>query len=88
MAPRTEAFSPAQLEARVQFLPNGKLRKGGPLDLKKCRLEEMLQYNCELDGPKRDPRTKVVCQPVLRLFRRQVTMALVKTTSWEGVHDD
>lgn len=42
------------------------------MDLKKCELKELIQYECELDGPKQDPRSKVVCEPVLRLFRRYV----------------
>lgn len=72
MAPLTEAFHPSDLQNRVQYVPNGKRRKRG-VDLKKCELKELLQYSCDLKGPKNDPKSYVVCEPVLRLFRKYVT---------------
>jgi len=71
MAPLVEAFRPARLQQHVQYHADGKMRKP-PVDLKKCDLKELIQYECDLDGPKEDPRSKVVCEPVLRLFRQYV----------------
>lgn len=69
MAPLIEAFPPSKLEQHVQRKTNGKAHKP-PIELKECELKEMVQYFCDLDGPKEDPRSKVVCEPVLRLFRK------------------
>jgi len=69
MAPLVENFHPARLQQHVQYHANGKTRKP-PVDLKKCELKELIQYECDLQGPKDDPRNKVVCEPVLRLFRQ------------------
>ena len=71
MAPLAEAFPPSRLEEHIQHLPSGKKRKP-PVDLTKCELKEMVQYHCDLDGPREDPRSRVVCEPVLRLFRKYV----------------
>jgi hypothetical protein len=70
MAPPVETFPAAQLPERVQVTAQGRRRKGGNIDLKKCDLMEMVQYNCWLEpGP--GYREEVVkCQPVVRLFRR------------------
>ncbi len=69
MAPPIETFHPARLQQQVQHYANGKVRKP-PVDLKQCELKELLQYECDLRGPKEDPRSKIVCEPVLRLFRQ------------------
>lgn len=69
MAPIVEAFPPSRLQQHVQYKPDGKAQKP-PVDLKQCELKEMIQYECELRGPKKDPRSKVVCEPLLRLFRQ------------------
>lgn len=71
MAPLVERFHPARLEEHVRYKPNGKIRKP-PVDLKQCELKELIQYHCNLEGPKHDKRSKVVCEPVLRLFRKYV----------------
>lgn len=71
MAPLIEAFPSSQLQERAQFKPDGKKRKPA-INLKDCALKEMLQHTCDLDGPREDPRSKVVCEPVLRVFRRYV----------------
>ena len=68
MAPTIEEFLPAQLEQRLQYTMNGKLRKS-PVELEKCKLMEMVQYMCEVSN-RNDPHAVVVCQPVVRLFRR------------------
>ncbi|KAK6441827.1 hypothetical protein LTR95_001936 [Oleoguttula sp. CCFEE 5521] len=82
MAPLTAAFPPSKLEAQVQYLPNGKRRKQ-PVNLKECELKELVQYMCDLDGPKEDPKSKVQCEPILRLFRKCANGLTVETTSWE-----
>ena len=69
MAPPVKTFHPAHLTQNFNVRPDGKVRKQ-PMDLQQCELKEMVQYFCDLDGPKEDPRSKVVCQPVLRLFRK------------------
>ena len=71
MAPLVEAFHPARLQQHVQYRVNGNIRKE-PVDLKQCELRELIQYECNLKGPKDDPRSKVVCESVLRLFRKCV----------------
>jgi hypothetical protein len=68
MAPPIEEFLPAQLEQRIQYAMNGKLRRS-PVELEKCKLMEMVQYMCEVSN-RNDPNAVVVCQPVVRLFRR------------------
>lgn len=69
MAPLTGTFHPSDLQDRVQYVANGKRRKPG-VDLKTCELRQLLQYSCDLRGPKMNPKSKVVCEPVLRLFRK------------------
>jgi hypothetical protein len=69
MAPMVESFPASQLESRIQYVPNGRRRKP-PVDLKDCELKELLQYHCDLNGPPNDPRSRVVCEPILRLFRK------------------
>lgn len=69
MAPLVESFGASQLSNRVQYVANGKRRKP-PVDLKDCELKELLQYHCDLNGPKNDPKSVVICDPVLRLFRK------------------
>lgn len=69
MAPLVEAFPPSRLEQHIQYTPSGRRRKP-PINLKDCELKEMVQYFCDLDGPNEDPRSKVVCEPVLRMFRK------------------
>ncbi|KAI7210340.1 hypothetical protein KC333_g8274 [Hortaea werneckii] len=86
MAPMVETFPPARLQQHAQYLPNGKARKPS-VELKDCQLKELIQYECELRGPRESPRSKIVCEPVLRLFRQCANGLTVETTSWEGVHD-
>jgi len=68
MAPLVETFPPRLLTSKLQYHPDGSYRKK-PVKLPECKLKELIQYECNLSGPKNDPRTKVVCEPVLRLFR-------------------
>ncbi|KAI6878149.1 hypothetical protein KC360_g2816 [Hortaea werneckii] len=86
MAPMVETFHPARLQQHAQYLPNGKARKPS-VELKDCDLKELIQYECNLQGPRESPRSKIVCEPVLKLFRQCANGLTVETTSWEGVHD-
>jgi hypothetical protein len=70
MAPLVEAFDARELTSRTNNQPDGKTRKPQISDLKNCDLKELLQYNCDLNGPTEDPRSQIICQPVLRLFRQ------------------
>ena len=69
MAPLIESFPPSRLQHHIQYTANGRPRKP-PMELKDCALKELIQYECDLRGPKNNPRSRVVCEPVLRLFRR------------------
>ncbi|KAH7062663.1 hypothetical protein B0J12DRAFT_564042 [Macrophomina phaseolina] len=84
MAPPVEAFPPQELSARVQYDARGKYRKGGPIELEKCKLLEMVQYACEVEN-RDDPRGRVMCRPLVRLFRRCANGLTVETTSWENL---
>ena len=70
MPPLVDDFPASDLLPRINDLPSGKKRKPAVADLKQCPLKEMIQYNCDLNGPVDDPASKVVCEPVLRLFRQ------------------
>lgn len=86
MPPLIEAFPPWQLATRVNLTPEGKVRKdfinnnnndisnggigGGRVALDKCKLKELVQYDCHLKGPVGSARSVVVCAPVARLFRQ------------------
>ena len=70
MAPPVESFPVSKLAERINTLPNGKRRKGKDIDLSKCELLELVQYNCYLKGEARDPRAVIQCAPVVKLFRK------------------
>ena len=63
MAPTPEAFLPADLTTRVQITAEGKRRKTA-VDLEKCSLRKLVQYNCDMNGE------DIVCVPIQRWFRR------------------
>jgi inner membrane protease subunit SOM1 len=71
MAPTVETFQPWELERRINLTADGKQSKR-PVKLKDCPLKELIQYDCDLVGPRENPRSKVVCEPVVRLFRQYV----------------
>lgn len=75
MAPLVEAFPPWQLEERVKLKPDGSVRKDA-INLRECKLKELVQYSCDLAGPQENPRTRVVCEPIVRLFRQYVSTLL------------
>nr|POF01316.1 hypothetical protein CFP56_21264 [Quercus suber] len=62
MAPHVEVFDASRLDHAIQYKPNGRRHRPN-IDLKACALKELLQYECDLNGPRHDPRTKVVCEP-------------------------
>lgn len=70
MAPPIEAFPVSELENRINVQTNGRRRKGGDIDLHKCELLELLQYECGLKGSEKDRRAVIQCAPVVKLFRR------------------
>lgn len=71
MAPLIEAFPASELSERIVYKPDGQRRKSQD-KLKDCALKELLQYDCDLQGPQNSPQSKVVCKPILRLFRKSV----------------
>ena len=70
MAPPIEAFPVSELEQRVNIQSNGRRKKGGDIDLRKCELLELVQYECGLKGSEKDPQAVIECAPVMKLFRR------------------
>ena len=69
MAPPMEAFPVSELEDRINVQTNGRRRKGGDIDLRKCELLELVQYECGLK--ERQNRQSIIqCAPVVKLFRR------------------
>jgi hypothetical protein len=79
MSPPVEGWSASELPRRIQADVHGRRRKGGDgkggdVELEKCELLEMLQYNCVVEGRTEAERynrdARVVCRPVERWFRR------------------
>ncbi|EME82957.1 uncharacterized protein MYCFIDRAFT_35795 [Pseudocercospora fijiensis CIRAD86] len=87
MPPLVEAFHASELTDKINALPSGKRRKPQIKNLQDCELKELIQYNCELSGPRNDPKSKVVCEPVFRLFRQCANGATIETTAWEDRYD-
>jgi len=69
MPPPIEAFPASQLENSIQYNTDGKLRKKR-IDLRECELKKLAQYQCELNELAGVNESKVICKPVLRLFRK------------------
>ncbi|KAL2814169.1 hypothetical protein BJX63DRAFT_205215 [Aspergillus granulosus] len=89
MAPLVPFFSAEALPDHVNTVTKNfqevKRRKGGQIELEKCKLLEMVQYSC---NPPQDGIPQpgvVVCKPVVRLFRRCAGGLTVETTSWEPI---
>ena len=70
MAPPVEAFPVSELEDRINVQLNGRRRKGGDIDLRKCELLELVQYECGPTAAEKDRRSIIQCVPVVKLFRR------------------
>ena len=56
----------------------GRLRKD-PKNLTRCKLMEVVQYSCHLEGTRRDTAV-VKCEPIVRLFRRFVWAGLLASS--------
>ncbi|OTB02747.1 hypothetical protein M426DRAFT_322345 [Hypoxylon sp. CI-4A] len=85
MTPPCRVFPASQLESEIQT-SNGKVRKGGRIDLSACELFSMVQYECQIDRPEIG-NSPVRCWPVQRWFRRcqdKKGSFMVETTVWEG----
>ncbi|KAL5333514.1 hypothetical protein BJX70DRAFT_403480 [Aspergillus crustosus] len=86
MAPLVPVFSVEKLPDHVNIVTKNfteKRRKGGTVELEKCKLMELVQYSC---NPPKDGIPEpgvVVCKPVVRLFRRCAGGLTVETTAWE-----
>ncbi|KAF2675012.1 hypothetical protein BT63DRAFT_449995 [Microthyrium microscopicum] len=78
-----ETFSINELEERVNKLPNGKPRHP-PIKLEDCELMRLVQYNCDVQGRKKEGvRQFVTCKPFWRYFRQCAGGLSVETTEWE-----
>jgi len=71
MAPPVEAWPACELADRVQATAEGRRRKDR-IELEKCALSRMVQYECFVmeEGRRPGPGAPVVCRPIERLFRR------------------
>lgn len=73
MTPPCRTFPSSTIEAEIQTDLHDKKRKLPPgvrdVDLARCALMGMLQYECEIDRPQ-DRNSPVRCWPVQRWFRR------------------
>ncbi|KAL4809902.1 hypothetical protein BDV18DRAFT_129840 [Aspergillus unguis] len=88
MAPLVPVFSPEKLPDHVNIVTRNfqeKRRKGGAVELEKCKLLEMVQYSCNPPQNGIPEPGVVVCKPVVRLFRRCANGLTVETTTWEPI---
>jgi Mitochondrial export protein Som1 len=69
MAPPVESWSATELPDRVQVTAEGRRRKD-QIELSRCELMQMVQYECFVADGGRRPGAPVVCRPIERLFRR------------------
>ncbi|OGM45266.1 hypothetical protein ABOM_006434 [Aspergillus bombycis] len=88
MAPLVPIFSAEALPDHVSIVRKNfqeRRRKGGPVELEKCKLMEMVQYSCNPPQDGIPTPGVVVCKPVVRLFRRCANGLTVETTAWEPI---
>jgi Mitochondrial export protein Som1 len=81
MAPLVPVFHTPDLPSRIQIEHRAfkeKRRKGGPLDLDKCDLMELVQYSCNPPEAGIQAPGVVKCVPIVRLFRRYVFSTLLR----------
>jgi hypothetical protein len=75
MSPPVEAFPAAELPIRILSTSSGRRRKQ-PVDLERCALQELVQYDCDVERRKgASGPGVVVCHELVRLFRRLVALA-------------
>jgi len=85
------AFPADELPLHVQHGPDGRRRKthdGRGIDLAKCELLGLVQYDCRVIQPDGGGESVVGCWPVQRLFRRcqdKKGHFMVETTAWEAI---
>lgn len=76
MAPLVPLFSASTLPDHVNTVRRNfheeKRRKGDPVELSNCPLFEMVQYSCNPPQEGIPQPGVIVCQPVVRLFRKYV----------------
>lgn len=88
MAPLVPIFSAEALPDHVSIVRKNfqeRRRKGGPVELEKCKLLEMVQYSCNPPQDGIPAPGVVVCKPVVRLFRRCANGLTIETTAWEPI---
>lgn len=97
MAPHTPAVHPSDLHSAILTQPAsintpsvtaGTRRRDLPhdFDLKRdCKLQSLMQYNCEAVEVPGKKFPIIECTEVERLFRKCKNGMMVETTSWEGV---
>jgi inner membrane protease subunit SOM1 len=77
MSPPVHPFHPRELESKIKYLPNGKLRKPEQQqDLSDCALKELVQFDCKVKKSSKHAGGIVVCEPFARLFRRSVSAVI------------
>jgi hypothetical protein len=67
------SFPVSDLPERMKLKSNGKLRKPFLQDLERCKLMELVQYECDVKrrAAESGKRTEYIeCLPLVRLFRR------------------
>jgi hypothetical protein len=71
MGPPVSFFPAGELPERIQTTVRDRRRKDN-VELEKCKLMEMLQYECVVENEGRTADSRILCQPIQRLFRRYV----------------
>ncbi|TID16972.1 hypothetical protein E2P81_ATG09531 [Venturia nashicola] len=61
-----------------------------PVDLKKCKLYELTQYNCPvpLEARRGEKPTEILCTPFVRFFRKCAGGLTVETTEWDFMPEE
>lgn len=74
MAPLSRVFNAEQLPDNVNTVMRNfqekRRRKGPAVNLKECQLFEMVQYSCNPPHKQAPEPGVVICEPIVRLFRR------------------
>ena len=74
MAPLSRVFNAEQLPDNVNTVMRNfqekRRRKGPAVNLKECELLEMVQYSCNPPHKAIPEPGVIICEPIVRLFRR------------------